>query len=300
MLPTGPAPTTTTCVSTARGSYQSLLQVVERAGRAVTGLARASHPEAVLAVTLLAGALAVAAGRGWAALGVAGAVGLGHLAVGWSNDWIDLPRDRARGRTDKPLATGQISPRLVAWAMGAALVLHLGLILLSGVPATLTLLGAEAVAIAYNLGLKDLPVSVLAYAVSFGLAPSVITLGLAPPRLPAAWAIAAAALLGVAGHLTQVLGDIPDDRRLHSRGLPQLLGSGPSAVVAALSTTAAGACVAVGTGLWAVVPLAGVPAAGSLVAARAGRPRLAFRVTLLAALAVVGGLLVGGRRLVAG
>lgn len=265
----------------------------------MTGLARASHPEAVLAVTLLTGALAVAVGRGWGTLGVAGAVGLGHLAVGWSNDCIDLPRDRARGRLDKPLVTGQIGTRTVVIAIAIVLVLHLGLILLSGVPATLTLLGAEAVAFAYNLGLKDLPVSVLAYAYSFGLAPAVITLGLAPPRLPAAWVVAAAVLLGVAGHLTQVLGDIPEDRRLHSRGLPQLLGRGVSSVAAALSMTAAGVCVAVGAGLWAVVPLAGAPAAGSLVAARTGRPRLAFRLTLVAALAVMGGLLVGGRRLVA-
>lgn len=298
MLPTGPDPTTTTCVSTVWGSYQSLLQVVGRAGRAVTGLARAAHPEAVLAVTLLAGALAVAAGRGWASLGVAGAVGLGHLAVGWSNDWIDLERDRARGRIDKPMATGQIGTGLVGFSLAAALLLHLGLILLSGVPATLTLLGAEAVAFAYNLGLKDLPVSVLPFAYSFGVAPAVITLGLAPPRLPAAWAVAAAALLGIAGHLTQVLSDIPEDRRVHSHGLPQLLGSVTSSVVAALSMTAAGVCVAVGSGLWAVVPLAGAPAAGSLVAVRAGRPRLAFRFTLLAALAVMGGLLVAGRRLV--
>ena len=263
------------------------------------GLVRASHPDAVLAVTVLAVALAVAAGRGWAALVVASAVGLGHLAVGWSNDWIDLPRDRARGRTDKPIATGQLGTRTVAVAIAVALLAHLGLILLSGIPATLTLLGAEAMALAYNLGLKDLPVSVLAFAFSFGLAPAVITLGLTPPRLPAAWVVAAAVLLGIAGHLTQVLGDIPEDRRLHNRGLPQLLGSTASSVVAALSMTTAGVCVALGTGLWAVVLLAGVPAAGSLLAARTAHPQLAFRLTLVAALAVMGGVLVGGRRLVA-
>lgn len=299
MLPTGPAPTTTTCVSTVQGRYQSLLQVVVATRRAAAGLAGAAHLDAVIAVTVLTGALAVAAGRGWATLGVAGAVGLGHLAVGWSNDLIDLPRDRARGRTDKPLATGAVGTRLVAIAIAVVLVLHLGLILLSGVPATLTLLGAEAVAFAYNLGLKDLPVSVLAFAFSFGAAPAVITLGLSPPRLPAAWVVAAAALLGIAGHLTQVLGDIPTDRRLGIRGLPQLLGGRISAAVGTAATIAAGVCVALGTGLWAVVALAGVPALGSLVAAQAGRPRLAFRLIMVAALAVVAGLLVGGRRLVA-
>jgi 4-hydroxybenzoate polyprenyltransferase len=260
---------------------------------------RSAHPEAVLTVTVLAGALAVAAGLGWAALVLAGAVGLGHLALGWSNDLIDLPRDRDRGRTDKPLAAGQIGARPVAIAIGVALLLHLALILLFGVPATLVLLGAESVAFAYNLGLKDLPISVLPYAFSFGLAPAVITLSLSPPRLPAAWAVAAAALLGVAGHLTQVLSDIPTDRSEGIRGLPQLLGSRASSALAAAAMVLAGVCVAVGTGLWVVVALAAVPAAGSLAAAQWGRPQLAFRLTMVAAMAVVVGIVVGGRRLVA-
>ncbi len=262
-------------------------------------LVGASHPEAVLTVTILAAALAVAAGRGWGALVVTAAVGLGQLALGWSNDWIDLPRDRERGRDDKPLAAGQIGTGPVAVAIAIALLLQLGLILLLGVPATLVLLGAQSVAFAYNLGLKDLPLSVLAYAFSFGLAPAVITLSLSPPRLPAAWAVAAAALLGVAGHLTQVLSDIPTDRRAGIRGLPQLLGARASAALAAVAMVLAGACVAVGTHLAVLVALTAVPAAGSLVAAQRGRPRLAFRLTMLAALAVVGGILVGGRRLVA-
>lgn len=290
---------TATCVSTSVGSYQPLVQVMATAARAGSALVRAAHPEAVLAVTVLAGALAVAAGRGWSAIGVAAAVGLGHLALGWSNDWLDLDRDRARERRDKPLARGEIGVLPVAVAIVVALVLHLGLILLSGLPATLALLGAEAVALAYNLGLKELPLSVLPYAFSFGLAPAVITLGLTPPRLPAAWAVVAATLLGVSGHLTQVLSDIPAERRLGVQGLPQLLGVRTSSVLAAAATVAAGACVAVATGRWVVVGLAGVPAAGFLAAALAGRPRLAFRLTLLAALAVVAGLVLSGGRIVA-
>lgn len=247
----------------------------------------------------LTGALAVAAGRGWAAAGVTAAVGLGQFAIGWSNDWIDLERDRARQRRDKPLATGEIGQVTVAVAIAVAVVLHLGLILLSGLPATLVLLGVEAVAFAYNLGLKDLPVSVLAYAFSFGLVPALITLGLSPPRLPAGWAVAAAALLGVAGHFTQVLHDIPTDRRLGIHGLPQLLGARASSLLAALATVAAGAVVAAGTGFWAALGLAGVPAAAGLWAALAGHPKLAFRLTLVAALGATLGLLLSGGRLVA-
>ncbi|MGH7911997.1 MAG: UbiA family prenyltransferase [Candidatus Dormibacteraceae bacterium] len=275
-----------------------------RTRSSAAGLARAGHPQAVLAVTLLVGALAVGVGRGWGAIGVTLAVFFGHLVIGWSNDWIDLPRDRSLGRTDKPLVTGELGTSALGWAVAVAAVAHLLLILLSGIPATLVLLGAEAVAVAYNLRLKDLPVSVLAYAFSFGLLPAVITLGLTPPRFPAWWAVVAAALLGVAGHLTQVLGDIPDDRARGSRGFPQLLGRGVSTVLAAACLVAGGVCVVLGAGLPALlaVPLLLLLAgavAGFLAGARARRPRLAFRLTLAAALVVAAALLASGRGIVA-
>src|SRR3978361_1058531 len=46
----------------------------------------------------------------------------GQLSVGLSNDWIDAERDRAVGRTDKPVALGQIGVKTVraaAWSMAA-------------------------------------------------------------------------------------------------------------------------------------------------------------------------------------
>ena len=44
---------------------------------------------------------------------VALAVLAGQLSVGWSNDYLDRERDRAAGRTDKPVAAGELSPTLV-------------------------------------------------------------------------------------------------------------------------------------------------------------------------------------------
>lgn len=270
-------------------------------GRAIA-LLRAAHPEPVLVVTVLAGVLALAAGRGWGTLAVVGAVGLGHLAIGWSNDWLDLPSDRASGRTDKPLVRGDVAPEVVAVAIVVALVAHLPLALLSGVPATMALLGAEAVAFAYNAGLKDLPASVAAYAFSFGVLPSVITLGLTPPRLPAGWVFLAAALLGVAGHLTQVLADLPGDRRRGSHGLPQLLGRVWSVAVAVLALVAAVVVVVVGAHLALLLGVVLIVAAVGLggvvvVAVRSGRDSVAFRVTLVLACVVVVGLVLGGARI---
>ena len=52
---------------------------------------------------------------GTAALVVA-AVLAGQLSVGWSNDLVDVGRDRRAGRTDKPLATGEASLAVVRGA----------------------------------------------------------------------------------------------------------------------------------------------------------------------------------------
>src|SRR5688572_7324843 len=80
------------------------------AGPALRGLVGAAHIGPALAVTVLSGLLAAAQGLGpgRGALVVA-AVLAGQLSVGWSNDLLDLDRDRRAGRTDKPLASGEVS-----------------------------------------------------------------------------------------------------------------------------------------------------------------------------------------------
>ena len=80
-----------------------------------------SHPLPSLAVTVLATVVSAAAGRSAAGCAlVAATVLTGQLSIGWCNDLLDLGRDRAAGRTDKPLALGQVPPRLVAIACGVA------------------------------------------------------------------------------------------------------------------------------------------------------------------------------------
>lgn len=210
-------------------------------------LVRASHPEPTVAVTLAMVALAAAAGHGPAGmLAVAAAILAGQLSVGWLNDYVDAERDRRAGRTGKPIAAGRVGRSTVGVASAVAMTLCVPLSLLSGVPAAAAHLAAVASGWSYNLGLKATAVSVLPYAVSFGLLPAFVTLGLPGHPAPAGWLVIAAALLGAAAHFANVLPDLAHDAVTGVRGLPQRLGATGSRVAAALLLLTASAALALG------------------------------------------------------
>src|SRR5690349_24427665 len=111
--------------------------------RAGWSLIRACHPEPALAVTVGVTALAASTGRSAAGLvAVAAAVLSGQLTTGWSNDWLDAERDAAVGRTDKPVASGEVSRSLVGVAALVAGIACIPLSLLSGWRAGLVHLAA--------------------------------------------------------------------------------------------------------------------------------------------------------------
>ena len=69
-----------------------------------------SHPGPSLAITALTTVLAAqAAPHGIGPVLTAPALLAGQLSIGWSNDACDAARDVAAGRTDKPVARGDIS-----------------------------------------------------------------------------------------------------------------------------------------------------------------------------------------------
>lgn len=257
--------------------------------RTILALVRCSHPEPVVTVTAVSGLLALSAGRGAGTSWVVLAVLAGQLFIGWSNDYIDRMRDLEAGRKDKPLAEGAIGKRTVGVAAIVAAVLVVPLSFASGVAAGAVHLAAVASATAYNLGLKATVASPVPYAVSFGLLPAFITLGLAHAHWPPPWVVVAAALIGVGGHFAQVRPDVEADRRQLVIGLPQLLGDRGSAIAAA-AFLAAGA-VAISLGGRQLIPLVALlPAAGVALTP----PAVAFRLTLLtAAVAVVAFVLNG-------
>jgi 4-hydroxybenzoate polyprenyltransferase len=215
----------------------------------VPALARSCHPIPSLAVAAITAGLARLVGLplGRAIL-VTTAIFTGQLSIGWSNDYIDAQRDRAVRRSDKPVASGAVAPRMVAIAAGVAASLALVLSAALGWPGGAAVVVVTAWGWAYNLGLKATVLSWLPYAIAFGMLSAVVTLSASPPRWPAAWALAAGALLGVAAHLANVLPDLGQDAATGIRGLPHRLGPKATALAGAVLLLAASAVILFGAG----------------------------------------------------
>jgi 4-hydroxybenzoate polyprenyltransferase len=250
-------------------------------------LLRAAHPGPAFAVTLLAGLLGVAVGLDAGALLLAvAAVGTGQLSIGWSNDLVDAQRDRAVGRTDKPVATGELDERLVRVACAAALVATVPLSLATGLVAGLVHLVTVASGWAYNLGAKATAWSWLPYALAFGALPAFVSLVDDPGRVPAWWMVAAGALLGVGAHLVNVLPDLADDAATGVRGMPHRLGARRASALAAAVLVAATVVIVAGApvGSVAVASVALVVVGGLAVVALVTTGRTPFRAAIAMAL----------------
>jgi hypothetical protein len=158
----------------------------------------------------------------------------------------------------------------------------------------LTVLGGWA----YDLWLKPTAASFVPYAVAFGALPAVATLAAAVPALPEPGVIAGGALLGLAAHFTNTVGDTEADAATGVRGLPQRLGAAVSLRVSAVLVVLAAVALltaARGAGALALTVLV----AGALVGAAGvvlggdlrSRGRFAFRLTLGAVALVIAGFL---------
>lgn len=280
--------------------------------RTLLGLVRASHPEPTLAVTAIAGLLALAVGH--SATGVAAvvaAVFAAQLSVGWANDWLDAGRDAAAGRTDKPVGAGLVSRRAVGAAAAGATAAAVPLALLSGLLAGSAILLALASALLYNWPLKATVLSVLPFLVSFSALPTFVVLALPGTPAPPAWLPASGALLGAGAHFANVLPDLADDMRTGIHGLPHRIGPTWSWAAAALLLLSAATTLALGPpgppsrpglatlGLAVVVLPLGYGLART-APTRGHRPVAAFRAVLLIALIDVVLLLAMGRGAMAG
>lgn len=246
------------------------------------GLLGSAHLGPTLAVTVLVALLARAQGLGGLQSGlVVAAVLAGQLSIGWSNDLVDLDRDRATARSDKPLATGAGSVRAVRVACAAAVLTTVALSLAVGPVAGGVHLLCVACGWAYNLGLKATAWSWLPYAVAFG--GLTVFVALADGARPPWWWPVAAGLLGVGAHLVNVLPDVEDDLATGVRGLPHRLGPRRIAPVAAVVLGLASVVTLVG----AAPPLVAVLAVSATVGALAGLVVLGpGRTPFLAAIAI--------------
>jgi len=285
----------------------------------VRSLIGACHPEPTAAVTTIAVALSASSGRPpWGILEAGSAVLAGQLAVGWHNDWRDADRDARASRADKPVARGDISRRAVAVAALSAVIATVPLSLLSGWRAGLAHILGVGLALVYNARLKETMASFVPYIVAFPLLVAFISLGRHPSQWPPWWALVGAALLGTGAHLANAAPDVGHDTAAGLRGLPQRLGERRS-IEFALGLLVASAAViglGIGHGLSARVKEVTVLAFTALLGVailffwRAGRgrgparrwlgvlgPRAWFRVVMIAALADVALLVLGGASL---
>lgn len=271
--------------------------------RSIGALARSSHPGPVVVVTLIEVLLGVAVGlEVWRVVVLGLTLALNQLAIGLSNDWIDAGRDRAAGRTDKPIARGDVSATLVRNVSIALSVLAIAASLPLGILFAAVHLVAFAGGWVYNAWLKRSALSFVPYLVSFGLLPLLATLARAVPAAAAWWAVLAAALLGLAAHIANVLPDLTADAATGVHGMPHRLGLRGSVLLAGVALAGAAASLAFGLG---VSPVAVAGLGLSLAASAASvvlglrRSRLAFWAVLLAAVIDVVLLVVAGTRMVA-
>lgn len=273
--------------------------------RVLGALLRTSHPLPSAGVTAIAVLLGVAVGLspfGVALLGVT--MAFTQLSIGLSNDWLDAARDRVAGRSDKPVARGEIPVETVRVAALSAAGLAVLVSLSLGIPFAVAHLVALGSGWAYNAWLKHGPLSPLPYVVAFGLLPLLATLALQRPEPTSAawWAVLAGSLLGIAAHVANVLPDLADDAATGVRGLPHRLGRVGATLLGGAALAGAAIALALGMGLDAPIPLAGLglslAASAAAVTGALRGSRWGFRFVILAALIDVVLLVLAGQRMV--
>jgi 4-hydroxybenzoate polyprenyltransferase len=198
------------------GSYASRARALVVAG----------HPGPCLVITAFVTALtAHAAPAGIGPVLAAPSVLAGQLSVGWSNDACDAARDLAAGRTDKPVARGDISVRAVWIAAFSALAVAAILSLLIGPRWLLVNTALVGAAWVYNLGLKSTWASGLMFLVGFAPLPAFATSTLPGQPWPSWQVMAASGCVGLGTHFANVLPDLAGDRVAGVRGLPQIVAA---------------------------------------------------------------------------
>ena len=200
----------------------------------VMGLLKASHFGPTMLVVTITCILSLTQFSIRDSIFIAFAILLGQFVVGWSNDLIDFPRDKAAGRIKKPLVAGTITEEALRISLGIALPSALIVSLMSplGVSGTAIHFIGLLSATAYNFKLKSTLLSVVPYIVSFGALPWAIYV--ASGNTPPTWIVLGFILFASAFHFLNVIKDLEADIDQKVMGLPQVLGQKKSIAMAAL------------------------------------------------------------------
>ena len=171
--------------------------------------------------------------------GIATAILCGQLVVGWTNDLLDYPLDKAAGRFKKPLVSEVVTRKQlqvgIALALTAAVLLSfLGPLGVRG--GVLHMLGLASATI-YNFWAKSTWFSPLPYAISFGALPWAVYS--VAHKNPPGWLFIDFILVSLSFHFLNVIKDLEWDRTQSVLGLPQRIGKTWSTITAALSVITA-------------------------------------------------------------
>jgi 4-hydroxybenzoate polyprenyltransferase len=234
-----------------------------------------------------------------------------QFSISAYNDYFD--REVDRGRADKPVATGAISPR-TAWLVGAGFAvacMALSLLVGNGLFIVLTAVGLTG-GLLYDAGLKQTALSWLPFAIAFPTLPLWAYVAVypsaeeLPERLLWVWPVGAVLVVGI--HLADTIPDLGTDAEAGVQGLAHRLGMRRSlavlwgAFIVAIALTLALWPVLRYDAVWYVAGLAAciVLMAAAVVAYRRwpGRPKVMSLLLEMGALALavgwVGGVLFGG------
>jgi 4-hydroxybenzoate polyprenyltransferase len=137
----------------------------------IAGLLRLAHPLPTLLNALVAAALTMIAGGSTSQAAFAALTMLGvHTSIGAMNDLLD--RERDKGRAEKPLVGGSVTPREArAMVVIAATVGFAAASALSSMSVTIAAAGAT-LGYLYNAGIKRTPISFLPFAIGVALIPA--------------------------------------------------------------------------------------------------------------------------------
>ena len=198
------------------------------------GLMKASHFGPTVLVVAITFILSITQVSFSDALFIALAILIGQFVVGWTNDFIDFPRDSAVERFKKPLVAGTITQKTLKICIVVALFSALVVSLLSplGINGSAIHFIGLLSATAYNVKLKATILSVLPYVVSFGALPWAIYI--AAGSHPPTWIVLAFILFASAFHFLNVIKDLESDIGQDVMGLPQVIGRKKSITTATI------------------------------------------------------------------
>lgn len=188
------------------------------------GMAKACHFGPTVLVTSITFVLSITQLSTAKSIGVALAILCGQLVVGWTNDLLDYPLDRAAGRLKKPLVAETVTRKQIqtgiAIALTAAIILSfLGPLGVRG--GLLHMLGLGSATI-YNFWAKSTWFSPVPYAISFGALPWAVYS--VAHQHPPTWLFFDFMLVSMSFHFLNVIKDLEWDRTQSVLGLPQRAG----------------------------------------------------------------------------